>query len=93
MQGTGQRWRDPLVRVTRATPPMFIVVTHDDRLRGMNAALLYAELKRAGVPAELHVFAKGGHGYGMRPSEDPVSRWPKLCEDWLHAMGLLTKKT
>jgi acetyl esterase/lipase len=49
---------DPLIRVTAETPPMFVVVTHDDRLRGMNAALLYAELKRSKVPAELHIFRR-----------------------------------
>lgn len=79
----------PLVRVTKETPPTFCAVTHDDSLRGANAALFYVELKRAGVPAELHIFTKGGHGYGLRPSADPVSRWPKHCEDWLRAMGLL----
>ena len=79
----------PLVRVTKETPPTFCAVTHDDVLRGANAALFYVELKKAGVPAELHVFTKGGHGYGLRPSENPVSRWPQLCGDWLRAMGLL----
>ena len=80
----------PLVRVTKETPPTFCAVTHDDVLRGANAALFYVELKRAGVPAELHVFTKGGHGYGLRASENPVSHWPQLCGDWLRAMGLLT---
>ena len=79
----------PLVRVTKETPPTFCAVTHDDVLRGANAALFYIELKKAGVPAELHVFTKGGHGYGLRASENPVSRWPQLCGDWLKAMGLL----
>jgi acetyl esterase/lipase len=82
----------PLVRVTKETPPTFIAVTHDDALRGMNAALLYVELKKAGVPAELHIYTKGGHGYGMRPSENPVHTWPQRCEEWMGAMGLLMKK-
>ncbi len=76
----------PLLTITPKTPPMFIAVTHDDQLRGVNAALLYAELKKADVAAELHIFTRGGHGYGMRPSEDPVSGWPKLAEGWLRAM-------
>ncbi len=79
----------PLVRVNAKTPPTFLAVTHDDKLRGMNAALFYVELKRAGVPAELHVFLKGGHGYGLRPSEHAVSQWPSLCAAWLKAQGLL----
>ena len=69
----------PLVRVTRETPPTFCAVTHDDQLRGANAALFYVELKKAGVPAELHIYTKGGHGYGMRSSDNPVSQWPKRC--------------
>ena len=80
---------NPLVRVTKDTPPTFCAVTHDDVLRGANAALFYVELKKAGVPAELHIFTKGGHGYGLRPSENPVCQWPQLCEDWLRSMGLL----
>ena len=83
-------WRlSSLVRVTPKTPPVFIAVTYDDQLRGAQAALLLVELKKHDVPAELHVFLKGGHGYGLRPSKDPVSQWPKLCEQWMRAMGLL----
>jgi acetyl esterase/lipase len=81
----------PLVRVTGKTPPTFLVVTHDDKLRGVNAALFYVELKKANVPAELHIFSRGGHGYGLRESEDAVSQWPKHCEAWLRAQGILTK--
>jgi acetyl esterase/lipase len=84
---------NPLVRVTKETPPTFCAVTHDDALRGANAALFYVELKKAGVPAELHIYTKGGHGYGLRPSENPVSQWPKRCEEWLRAMGLLDAKS
>jgi acetyl esterase/lipase len=79
----------PLVRVTKETPPTFCAVTHDDVLRGMNAALFYVELKKANVPAELHIYTRGGHGYGLRPSENPVHTWPQRCEEWLRAMGLL----
>jgi acetyl esterase/lipase len=82
---------DPRIRVTPKTPPMFIAVTHDDMLRGANAALLYVELKKANVAAELHVFLRGGHGYGLRPSEHAVSQWPKLCEQWLQAQGYLKR--
>lgn len=79
----------PLVKVTKDTPPTFIAVTHDDVLRGMNAASLYVELKKSGVPSELHIYSKGGHGYGLRPSENPVSTWPKRCEEWMHTQGIL----
>jgi acetyl esterase/lipase len=83
-------WKlNPLVRVTEKTPPVFMAVTYDDQDRGAQAALLLAELKKKGVPAELHIFAKGGHGYGLRPSADPVSGWPKLCEQWMRVAGLM----
>ncbi len=81
-----------LVHVTKNTPPTFMAVTWDDKMRGAQAALLFVELKKAGVPAELHVFTKGGHGYGLRPSPNPVAQtWPKLCEKWLKSMGLLKR--
>lgn len=81
-----------LVRITEKTPPAFMAVTLDDKDRGAQAALMLVELKKKGVPAELHVFTKGGHGYGLRPSENPVSGWPKLCEQWMRAMGLLGRQ-
>ena len=52
--------------------------------------LLYLALKKAGVPAELHVYASGGHGFGLRPSKLPCSTWPRRCEEWLRSRGLLT---
>ncbi len=79
----------PLVAVTKDTPPTFIAVTHDDALRGLNAASLYIELKKNNVPAELHIYTKGGHGYGMRESPNPVHTWPQRCEEWLRAMALI----
>ena len=83
----------PLVRVTAQTPPAFMAVTYDDKLRGLHAALLLAELKKAGVSGELHVYAQGGHGYGLRPSSDPVSAWPAQCEKWLQSNHWLDKPT
>jgi acetyl esterase/lipase len=80
-------------RRSKDTPPTFCAVTHDDQLRGVNAALFYIELKKAGVPAELHIYTKGGHGYGLRPSANPVSHWPQVRAEWLQAMELLTAKS
>jgi len=74
--------RDEL-KISAETPAMFLVHTHDDGVSSLNSALLYAALKKAGVAAELHVFAKGGHGYGMRRTEEPVATWPALLEAWL----------
>ncbi len=60
------------VKITKDMPPVFMSVTADDAYRGVQAASLFIELKRAGVPAELHVYNRGGHGYGIRPSGHPV---------------------
>ena len=61
---------------------------YDDEWRGLQAALLLVELKKAGVSAELHIYSRGGHGYGLRPSENPVSHRPKLCGQWIQTTGL-----
>jgi acetyl esterase/lipase len=80
---------NPLVRVTERTPPAFIAITHDDKDRAIHAALLLIALKQANVPAELHVYSQGGHGYGLRPSDNPVSTWHDRCADWMRVSGLL----
>jgi len=82
---------DPLVKVNARTPPTFIAITHDDADRGLFAALYYAELRRNRVVAELHIYSKGGHGYGLRPSANPVSSWPSRLEDWLRVSGWLKR--
>jgi hypothetical protein len=48
-------------------------------------------LKKAGVPADLHIWEKGGHGYGLRETDQPVTRWPARAEDWLRQRGVLAK--
>ncbi len=83
---------DPLVKIDAKTSPTFIAITHDDGDRAIFAALYYAELKRQRVSAELHVYSKGGHGYGLRPSANPVSTWPDRLEDWFRVTGWLSKK-
>ena len=80
---------DPSLRFDAQTPPTFMVVTQDDADRAIGAALLMIELKKHEVPTELHIFVRGGHGYGLRVSENAVSNWPELCEAWMRAMGYL----
>jgi acetyl esterase/lipase len=77
------------IRVRKECPPMFFAHAGDDRVTPENSVRMYLALKRAGVSAELHVYASGGHGFGMRPSNKPCSTWPKSCEAWLRAQGLL----
>jgi len=65
------------------SPPMFFVHAVNDRVSCMSSVALFAALKKVDVPAELHIFADGGHGYGMRETELPVTRWPNLAASWL----------
>jgi acetyl esterase/lipase len=71
------------------SPPCFMVIAHDDKQRSVEAAQMYIALKEAGVSAELHIYESGGHGYGLRRTEQPVTSWPDRMEEWMHARGLL----
>lgn len=68
-----------------------MAVTMDDTFRGVQAAMLLTEFKKAGVSAEAHIYASGGHGYGIRPSDNPVSTWHLRLHEWMDARGLLTR--
>ncbi len=78
------------IRITKDTPPSFLVVSTDDAGSAPGTIRLYLALRAAGVSAELHVYATGGHGYGMRKMDKPCASWPQRCEDWLRSRGLLT---
>lgn len=82
----------PEIRVGPKTPPTFFAHAGDDRISSENSVRTYLALKQAGVPAELHVFATGGHGFGLRPSENACSNWPRLCEQWMKSRGLLDRE-
>ena len=77
----------PYVKVTKDTPPMFFVMAQDDHVNSLNCTVLYTELTKNKVPAELHLFAQGGHGYGLRPTDDLVTRWAQLADQWLTNIG------
>ncbi|HEX3720952.1 MAG TPA: alpha/beta hydrolase [Verrucomicrobiae bacterium] len=79
----------PELTVTSNTPPTFLVQTEDDPVHVENSLYYFLALKKAHVPAELHVFPKGGHGYGLRASTNSVTTWPKLAEQWMHSQGIL----
>jgi acetyl esterase/lipase len=81
----------PEIHIDAGTPPMFIAMSNDDRVGPENAVQLYLALKRAEVPAELHIYADGGHGYGMRKTASPSATWPQRCEDWLRNRKLIAK--
>lgn len=79
----------PDVKISEETPPMFLAHAGDDPVTPLSSVLLYAALKRAKVPAELHVYATGGHGYGMRSDNTTAANWPLRCEEWLRGRGLI----
>ena len=81
---------NPTLPVTSHTPPTFIAQAEDDSTDGVDNALIYfIALKKAGVPAELHIYAHGGHAFGLRPTKDPITHWPDLMEKWLGTIGVL----
>jgi acetyl esterase/lipase len=80
---------NPEISVTGKSPPSFIVQTEDDPVYVENATVYFLALKNAKVPAELHIYAQGGHGYGLRRTELPVTRWPESVEAWLRTIKIL----
>ena len=83
------RQLEPGVIPTADTPQTFLVQAEDDPVHVENTLVYYAALKDAKVAAEMHVFAHGGHGYGLRPTALPVTGWPALAAEWLRTIGVL----
>lgn len=79
----------PGVAPSADTPPTFLLQAEDDPVHEENALLYFQALKEAGVPAEIHLFAAGRHGYGLRRTNLPVTRWPDYAQTWLHTIGIL----
>ena len=75
--------------ITEECPPFFMVIAHDDRDRSVAVAELYVALKKANVSAELHIYESGGHGYGLRSTELPVTSWPDRMDEWMRQLGFL----
>lgn len=73
-------------------PPMFLACAHDDGQNPIAATVLYLEYKKHNIPCELHLFTKGGHGFGMRDNKQPINQWPQRCAEWMKAMGWLQTK-
>ena len=79
-------------RVSRETPPTFLVHSTDDKAVPVeNSLLFYEALKRNGVPAEMHVFEHGGHGFGLAPRDPVLSAWTTMCEAWMRRHGWLPR--
>lgn len=72
---------------------MFLAHAGDDPIPAENSVQMYLALKKAGVPADLHIYSKGGHGFGLRKSPMPCSTWPARCEEWLRTQGVLSAES
>ena len=92
----GHLWSDdegfrlnPNVPVTTNTPPTFLLQAENDNVDGVNQSLVYyVALKDAKVPVEMHLYAEGGHGFGLRRTKLPITGWPQLAETWLQTIGV-----
>lgn len=77
-------------QVTENTPPAFLVHTGGDTgVPAENSILFYLALRKAKVPAEMHIYEKGQHGFGLAPKDPVLATWPKHCIDWLRGRDLL----
>jgi len=83
---------NPDLHVTRQTPPTFLLQAEDDHVDNVNDSLAYyIALKNAGVPVEMHLYAQGGHAFGLRRTKFPITGWPQLVETWLGTIGMISE--
>ena len=88
----GQFGFNPDIHVTRNTPPTFLLQAETDSVDNVNQSLVYyIALKDAGVPTEMHLYADGGHAFGLRRTKDPITAWPQLVEKWLRTIGMISE--
>src|SRR5258708_17601848 len=82
---------NPDIPVTPQTPPTFLLQTENDPVDTVNNSLVYyIALKKAGVAAEMHLYAEGKHGFGLRRTNFPITKWPDLVETWLRTIGVIS---
>ena len=83
---------NPDIPVTRNTPPTFLLQAEDDHVDNVNDSLAYyIALKNAGVPVEMHLYAQGGHAFGLRRTKLSITGWPQLVETWLAGIGMISE--
>jgi acetyl esterase/lipase len=83
---------NPAVPVTAQTPPTFLLQAEDDHVDNVDDSLAYyIALKNAGVPVEMHLYAQGGHAFGLRRTKFPITGWPLLVETWLGTIAMIPK--
>jgi acetyl esterase/lipase len=86
--------QDVKSHLSKQVPPTFILQNEDDEVDGVEQALsYYAGLKEAGVPVEMHLYAQGGHAFGLRRTNLPVTAWPELVDKWMVTIGILHQQS
>ena len=80
------------VKVDKSTPPAFLVVAHGDRKWVEGSAIFYLAMRRHNRDAELHIFGRGGHGFGLKNTREEVRNWSDSAGKWMKAMGFLEGK-
>jgi len=84
---------NPYIPVTSQTPPTFLLQAEDDPVDSVkNSLVYYTALKKAGVPVEMHLYADGGHAFGLRRTKLAITGWPELVETWLGTIGMITSR-
>lgn len=93
LENTSQTFQlNPQVPVTSKTPPTFILQAEDDPIDPVqNSLVYYSALKNAKVPVEMHLYAHGGHAFGLRRTKSPITAWPQLVETWLVTIGITSE--
>lgn len=77
------------LHVSDKTPPTFFVLADDDKgVPPRNSIEFYLKMKEKGIPAEMHIFSKGGHGFGMKKNGLPVEKWPDMFINWMKSQGI-----
>ena len=71
------------ITVPKNAPPTFLVCADDDRSHVVTTVNLYLDLEKQSVPSELHIYASGGHGFGMQTKHLPVDTWPDRLREWM----------
>lgn len=83
---------NPDIQFTKESPPTFLVQAEDDPVDTVDYSLLYyIGLKNAGVPAEMHLYAQGGHAFGLRHTKFSITEWPRLAGVWLKTIGMISE--
>jgi acetyl esterase/lipase len=91
-KGPGDLKLNPNVMVTSNTPPTFLLQAQNDPVDDVRNSMAYSiALRNAKVPVELHLYAEGGHAFGLRPTKFPITEWPQLVEKWLRTIRMTSE--